>query len=182
MPTKLESLSDDTRDELAALALKLSGNQKTRKGFLGLVKEAQPDTPIPEIDEVKALEAALAKRDEAIGALAKKFDDQTFAQSLAAKKNEARAKFDLSDADMTKMEEMMKKSELPADYNWAAQLYKNQVESATPTNYGTGGVGPFDLQENAKAFEGLMEDTDNWSARTAHKMIDEMRKGKASSF
>ena len=100
MPTKLEQLSDDTRDELAALALKLSGNQKTRKGFLGLVKEAQPDTPIPEIDEVKALEAALAKRDEKIGALEKKFDDQTFAQSLAAKKNEARTKFDLSEDDM----------------------------------------------------------------------------------
>ena len=183
MPTNLQNLSDETRDELAALALKLSGNTKTRKGFLGLVKEAAPDTPIPEIDEVNAVNAEIAKRDEKISALEKRLDDDPFARTLAAQKNEAKAKYGLSDEDVSKMEEMMKKGELPADYRFAPSLFKQQTEVASPTNYGSSGHGPLDLEHNAKGLEGLMDDTDNWASRTAHQMIDEMhRKGKAPAF
>ena len=181
--TKLDNLSDDTRDELAALALKISGNAKTRKGFLGLVKEVAPETPIPEIDEVKAVDERIAAEREAREKFEKEQRDRWFADDLAKKKSDARAKYGLDEAGMAKMEEMMKKGELPADYGWAAALYKQQTEQAAPTNYGSSGYGPLDLEHNAKQMEGLLEDTDNWASRTAHALIDDIQKrGKAPAF
>jgi hypothetical protein len=183
MPTNLQNLTDETRDELASLALKISGNKKTRKGFLGLVKEVAPDTPIPEIDEVNAVEAKLASEREAREKFEKEQRDRWFSEDLAKKKAEAKAKHGLDDAGMAKMEEMMKKGELPADYGWAAPLFKQQTEVSAPTNYGSGGHGPLDLERHAAGLEGLMEDTDNWASRTAHALIDDIqRKGKASAF
>lgn len=182
--TKLDNLSDDTRDELAALALKLSGNQKTRKGFLGLIKQAAPETPIPEIDEVAAVNAEIEKRDKRIQELEQKFDQRFLQEDLSKTKNSVREKFGLSDDDFSKMEKMMTEKQLPADYNWAAPLYKQQTDAATPTNWGSdSGVGPLDIEKNAGTVDGLMDDTDNWARRTAHQMIDDMHKhGKASSF
>lgn len=192
MPTTLEklrtsypNLSDDSIADLAAISLKLNGAKKTRNGFLKMVKEVEPDRPIPEIDEVDGVMAELAKRDEAIAALRKERDDDKFAASLASQKNEARSKFGLSDDDVAKMEEMMKKGELPADYRFAPQLFKMQTEPAEPTNYGTGGYGPLDLNgaSQDEAFKGLMENPDNWASQMAHRMIEEgKRKGNAGTF
>lgn len=179
------NLSDDAIADLAALTLKMSGNKKTRSGFLGILKEVAPDTPIPELETREAIEQALAKRDDEIAKLRKERDDDKFSAALAAQKNEARTKFGLSDEDVAKMEEMMKKGELPADYRFAPQLYKAQTESATPTNYGSGGYGPLGIEQatKEKGFEGLMDDPDNWARSTAHQMIDDMtRKGRAPAF
>ena len=88
----------------------------------------------------------------------------------------------LSAEDVTKMEEMMKKGELPADYKWAGQIFKAQNSPAAPTSYGSNGyVGPLSLERNAKALDGLLENEHDWSVRTAHGMIDEMQKGKRAS-
>ena len=183
MPSALHNLTDETRDELASLALKLSGNQKTRKGFLGLIKEAAPSTPIPEIDEVAAVHAELAKRDEKISTLEKKFEDDIFTRNLAATKAGVRDRYSLSEEDMKKLEERMGKKELPADYEWAARLHKQEMEVAAPTSYGSSGWGMLDVEHNAKEFKGLMEDTDNWASRTAHEMIDSIqKKGRGPAF
>lgn len=192
MPTSLEqlrsqypNLSDDQIADLAALSLKVGGNKDTRSGFLGLVKKAEPNLPIPEVDTAAAFEAELAKRDKKIEQMEKAQQDRDFNAALASQKAEARTKHGLSDDDMTRMEEMMKKGELPADYRFAPALYKQQTESTVPTNYGSSGYGPFDLNRAAqeKGFEGLMDDPDNWAVRTAHQMIDDARaKGRAPSF
>lgn len=183
MPSRLDGLNDETRDQLAEVALNLSGNQKTRKGFLGLLKEASPATPIPEIDAVAALEPRLDEERKAREAFEKELRDRWLSEDLAKRKGEVRTKFGLSDDDMSKMEKMMTEKQLPADYSWAAQIFKQQTESAAPTNYGSGGYGPLDLEHNAKEFSGLMDDTDNWASRTAHQMIDEMqKKGRAPAF
>ena len=181
MPTKLENLTDETRDELAALALRMSGNKKTRKGFLGLVKEVAPETPIPELDEPARFEEVLKGERDAREKFEQEQRNRWLQEDLAKQKNDVRAKFGLSDEDMSAMEKMMTEKKLPADYTWAAPLYKQQTESATPTNYGTGGYGPLDLERNAASeeFKGLMDDEVNWSVRTAHQMIDDMARGKA---
>ena len=44
----LEDLSLEARDELAALAKKLADSPNTRKEFLRLTKQVNPDMPIPE--------------------------------------------------------------------------------------------------------------------------------------
>lgn len=184
MSTKLDNISEETRDELAALALRLSNNQATRKGFLGLVKTAAPETPIPELDVDAQIQAALSKEREARENIQKEFSDFKLNNDLAAKKQSVREQFGLSDEDMSKMETMMQEQKLPADYTWAAKLYKAETTPTEPTNYGSSGYGPFDLTRNAQAkeFEGLLDDTDNWASRTAHSMIDEMRRGRAPTF
>ncbi len=184
MPTRLDGLTDETRDQLAQLAQGLANNKETRKGFLGLIKKASPQTPIPEIDEVNAVNDEIAKRDAKIAALEKRFEDDVFSRSLAATKNTVRDKYGLSDDDMKKLEERMGKQDLPADYEWAARLHKQEMDVATPTNFGDLGYhGPLDVERHAKTMEGLMEDTDNWSKRTAHALIDDIqKKGRAPSF
>lgn len=193
MPTSLEQLraqhphlSDDAIADLASLSLKMSGNTKTRKPFLSMLKDVAPGTPVPEIDTEAAVNAALAEERKAREALEKKIEEKDFAAALASQRGEARDKYGLSDADMTAMEEMMKKGELPADYRFAPPLYKQQTESARPTNYGTGGYGPLDLNHHIKsdkALEGLMDEPDAWSLRTAHAMIDDIqRKGRTPAF
>lgn len=185
MPTGINHLSDETRDNLALLTERLANDPKTRKSFLGLVKQAAPETPIPEIDTESAIDARLkAEREERV-----KFENEQrtrWAQEdLNKTRREQQSRFQLSDEDMKKMEEMMTKGELPADYRFAPQLFRAQLDSATPTNYGANGgyEGPFDIETNAKGLEGLMEDEGNWATRTAHQLIDDMkRKGGAKPW
>lgn len=183
MGTRLDHLSEETRDQLAEVALNLSNNAKTRKGFLGLLKQSSPNTPIPEIDEVNAVEAKIAEERKARESFEQEQRNRWFQEDLAKTKNTVRDRFSLSDDDFQKMEKMIVDKQLPADYTWAAQLYRNQTDAAAPTNYGTGGYGPLDIQKNAKEFDGLMDDTDNWASRTAHEMIDAMqKKGRSQAF
>lgn len=182
---KYPHLSDDAIADLADVSMKMAGNPKTRKPFLGLLKDTNPDQVIPELDTDAKIDAALKTEREAREKLEQSLKDERFAAALASQKNDAKSKFGLSDDDMGKMEEMMKKGELPADYRFAPQLYKMQTETAAPTNYGTGGYGPLDLNRAVqdKGFEGLMEDPDNWSRTTAHSMVDDMqKKGRAPAF
>ena len=183
MATVFENLSDETRDQLAGLALKLSGNQKTRKGFLGLVKEVSPDTPVPELDTDAAVQAAVKGEREAREKFEQEQRDRWFAEDLGKQKRTVMEKYQLSEEDIGKMEKMMTEKTLPADYNWAAQLFKQQSETAAPTNYGTSGYGPADVKDYMGSMEGLVEDPDNWALKSAHSMIDDMRrKGSAKPW
>lgn len=176
------NLEPATQEGLAKLALDLAGNPKTRTNFLKLAKEVRPNTPIPEVDTAqmiderfKSFEDNLAKRDAAER-------DQRLKDDLARQKADAKTAHGLDDAAFGKMEEMMKKGELPADYKWAAPLFKAQNEPAAPTNYGSSGFqGPLSLEANVKKLDGLMENEVEWSQRTAHSMIDDMLKGKRAS-
>ena len=172
MATKIESLSDDTRDELAQLALALSGNPKTRKGLLGLVKEAAPGTPIPELDEPARMEALLAKDREERLKFEQSQNDKWLQRDLGERKQGVMSKYGLNDEQMKTMEERMGKKELPHDYEWAARLYTQEIEPVGATNYGSGGYGPFEMP----AADGLLENESNWSLKTAHQLIDEIQK------
>lgn len=184
-------LSDDAIADLAAVTLKVANNQVTRGDFLGIVKKAAPDTPIPEVDIPKQIDARVNAEREAREKFEQEQRNRWVQEDLAKQRSSVQERFGLSAEDMTAMEKMMTekgadgRTQLPPDYNWAAQLYKQQTTPATPTNYGTGGYGPLDLNRAAqeKGFEGLMDDPDNWSLRTAHSMIDDAhRKGRAPAF
>ena len=172
------NLSDDAIGDLAAVTLKLTGSKDTRKSFLNLYKQANPNAVIPEIDEVAKLEAELAKRDKRLDDFEKAQADKEFAQRLAEQKNEARSRYGLTDEQIAQMEERMKKGELPADYRFAPRIFKQELDSSTPTSYGTGGNGMYDLQGALahESYAGLMENPDAWTQKTAHALIDDMRK------
>lgn len=176
------TLEQRTQESLAKLSLDLAGNPKTRKGFLALAKEVRPNTPIPEIDAERAVDERFAKEKEAREKFESEQRDRWLKEDLAKQKNTLKETHGLSDEDFTKMEEMMKKGELPADYRWAGQLFKAQTEAAAPTNYGSRGYeGPLAIQTHAKQMDGLLENEHEWSISTAHKMIDDMSKGKRES-
>ncbi len=181
MPTVFDNLSEDTRDQLAGLAMKLAGHKDTRKGFLGLVKQVAPDTPVPEIDTDRAVTAAIGEERAAREKFEAEQRDRWFKEELGKNRANVAEKFGLSADDMTKMEKMMTDKALPADYTWAAQLYKQQAEPAGATNYGD--HGNVDVKSYIGSMEGLMDDPDNWSRNTAHGMIDEIRrKGAAKNW
>lgn len=182
MAEQTPNLEDATREGLAKLALDLAGNPKTRKSFLNLAKEVRPNTPIPEVDTAKEIDERFSKEVEARTKFEAEQRDRWLKEDLVRQKNEVKTKHELSDESFGKMEEMMKKGELPADYKWAAPLFKAQNEPAAPTNYGSSGYqGPLSLQTHAKALDGLMENEVEWSQKTAHSMIDDMLKGKRAS-
>lgn len=179
------NLSDDAIADLAALSLRMSGDRKTRSGFLGLVKEVAPNTPIPELDTAAVVDERIKAERDAREKFESEQRQRWLQEDLTKTKNEVRSKFSLTDTDFSTMEKMMTEKQLPADYNWAAQIYKQQTESTTPTNYGSSGYGPLDLNRatQEKGFEGLMDDPDNWANRTAHQMIDDVqRKGRPNAF
>jgi hypothetical protein len=173
----LEGLDELTRDQLAQLALSMSGNAKTRKQFLKLTKEVAPGTPIPEIDNESELDSKLAAERERYDKLEQRMNDNELKAKLGSAKKAAMETYGLDDEQMKSMEEMIGKGELPADYKWASQLYKQQLDQAAPTAYGSSGWGPAELPAN----EGLMENPDKWAKSTAHQMIDDMHK-KGHSF
>ncbi|HLZ34259.1 MAG TPA: hypothetical protein VKP13_09585 [Nitrospira sp.] len=176
MPT-LDTLDEETRNQLAALSLSMSQNPATRKNCLKLAKTVSPSTPIPEVDQEEATNKLLAERDEKIEKLSNEFNDYRMQNSLSTLKNSVQTKYSLRDEDMAKMEEMMGKKELPADYEFAARLYQMQIEPAAPS-YTLPGIGPADLPQD----EGLMEDEARWSLKTAHSMIDDMQKKHKPAF
>jgi len=173
----LEGLDPLTVQELAQLSLSMAGNPKTRKQFLKLTKEVSPGTPIPELDTESQVEARLAEEREARQKLEEKIDQTELKRNLSEARKRTMETYELSDEDMTKMEEMIGKKELPADYKWAAQLYRQQIQDDAPTTYGSSGWGPAELP----AHEGLLEDPHRWAQQTAHSMIDEIKK-KGHSF
>ena len=170
-------LDENVKEELAELMLKMSSNPKTRKQLLKLTKEVNPNTPIPEIDVESEIDARVkAVKDESD----KKFQelaDERMKEKLESQRSKAMQKYGLDDAQMKKMEEMMTKGELPADYNWAPQLFSQQIEPVGSTSY-TLEYGPISMPSG----EGLMENEHNWSVKEAHTIVDELRRKSSKPF
>lgn len=183
MPTALQNVSEETRDELAALALKMSGNKGVRKEFLNILEKVSPETPIPELEFERRLQSEMKPVIEELTKTKNSFEEFKLGTAMVEMKKGVMEKHGLNAEQMTKMEERMGKKELPMDYEFAARLYKQEAEPATPTNYGTSGYGPFGLEKNAKEFEGLMENENDWGVTQAHQIIDEMqKKGRTPAF
>lgn len=173
----IENLDDKTKDQLASIALAMSSNNDTRGSFLKLFKKVSPETPIPEVDQQAAIDAAIAGEREAREKVSKDFLDYKGAQEMAAKKTHLRTEYGLSDDDIGKMEKMIADKQLPADYEFAAKMYQQQITPAEPT-LGNRTYGPMDMPQD----EGLLEDENRWSLTTAHNMIDAMQKTRRPAF
>jgi hypothetical protein len=99
-------------------------------------------------------------------------EQERLKERMAEQRRTWQEKSGLSADDMEKVDKMITEGQLPADYKFAAPLYKAQAEPAEPTNYGSGGWGPAELPKD----DGLMEDEGRWSLTTAHSLVDELRK------
>jgi len=164
------ALDENTEKELAALALQLSSNPKTRKQFLKLTKEAMPNTPIPEIDVDNQIEERVAAVRKESDERLKKIEDDRLQERLMAQRQSVMREHGLDEAQMKTMEERITKGELPADYKWAGKLFKQEIEPVGSTSY-SADYGPLAMP----SAEGLMENEARWSNMEAHKIVDELR-------
>jgi hypothetical protein len=82
----LENLSDESRDELAALAKMLAENPKTRKNFLRLTKEAKPDLPIPELEIEEMTASAVSASNRRVEELEARLRDKEALEDLEARR------------------------------------------------------------------------------------------------
>lgn len=172
MATQLDNLSEEVRDELASLALKLSANPKTRKKFLTTIKEAAPNLSIPELDVPAGFEAALADRDKKFDDYRREQENKEMQRELLSKRDEVLNDFGFGKEDVEKIEKIMTERKV-LNYKDAATLYNLEREPATPVVYGMSeGIGELPTDE------GLMEDEQRWSLKTAHQMIDDMQRKK----
>jgi hypothetical protein len=173
MATTLNNLSEETRDELASMMLRIAGKKDTRSDLLKLMKKDNPDLVVPELDTATAVQ-------EATGSLEKKFQDfldsqkkEQFEKSLAEKKNTVQQANGYSADDMKKIEELMMNRQV-LNYEDASKLYNMERTPDEPTNYGMSGYGPVDLPSDSE----LLANPDKFALATAHRLIDEANHAK----
>ena len=167
----MSQVDPQTQSELAAALLKLVSGKK-RKEALKLLKEEFPATPIPELDMDESFNARLKEETEPLKKQLEEAKQERMLEKMAAEKARYQQQFGLSADDMSKVDKMITEKELPPDYKWATQLYKQQAEPAGATNYGTGGYGPAELPTD----ENLLKDEFKWSNKEAHTIVEELRK------
>ena len=172
------AIDENTAQELAALALQLSSNPKTRKSFLKLTKEVNPNQPIPEVDVETEMDARVKAVSDDFGKKISAIEDERKLERFQAQRKDISREYGFSEDQMKKMEEMMQKGELPMDYKFAPQMFKNQIEPVGGTNYASDYYGPVEMP----SAEGLMENEQRWSQKTAHQIVDELRAKAAKSF
>lgn len=173
------NLTDDQIADMADIALMAQGNPKTRKKFLQTVKEANPNMPIPEIDEPARVEGIIAEERKQRENFEAEQRNRWLSQDLERERSDVASQFSLSADDMKAMEKMMTEKTLPADYKWAAPLYKQQVEQSTPTT--NSGMSYLNLQSQLasnESLKGLMEDENSWARQQADAMINDFQRSR----
>lgn len=144
MPTLRQSLENLTQDEIldaaanaiphAQLYRTLVNDPKHRDAVLRMVKAANPNTPIPEIDAADAVRAELRERDQTIQALQQRLDNRDIQDRANAIRTACAAKYGLTEAEMKDVEALMTAETDPIPtYDAAARVYLSEQRSAVPT-------------------------------------------------
>lgn len=140
------SLEDLTTDQLLARARELEGsanllttlaqNPATRGDLQRLMKKANPSLVIPEIDAADAVRGEIRERDERINRLEQQMLEDKVRTRLEKQRSDARAKYNLSDADMVEVEKLMTHEDteqrIPG-YDAAARVYASSKQNTVPT-------------------------------------------------
>lgn len=143
----LENLSQEARDELAALAQRLADNPKTRKDFLRMTKQVNPDLPIPELEIEEKTNSALEQMRQENEAIRAKLQAKE-AQEMLDKRRQQLVKKGLVDNEdeIDAVEKLMLEKKI-ADHETAAQYHQWMKQAAvpTPSGYQPSAVKNFDL-------------------------------------
>jgi hypothetical protein len=143
----LENYSPEQVNELAALALDLSNNPKTRKSLLRLTKEVRPDLVTPELEIEDYTEKKVSQANQRVEDLEAKLREKELKENLKEKRD-ALLKKGLIDneSDIEEVEKVMLENKI-ADHETAAQYWQwmKQAAAPTPTGYNPNPVAKFDL-------------------------------------
>ena len=144
----LENLSFEERDSLAELSKKLADNPKTRKAFLRLTKEVNPDINIPEIEIEESTNSAIYKmqkeNDEIRNKLRERdaLDDLEKRRTNLMRKGLAKSDDDVAAIEKVMLEEGITNHEAAAEYH----NFMKQAAVPTPTGYNPNPMRQFDLK------------------------------------
>jgi hypothetical protein len=170
----LEDLTPEARDELAALARQLAENPNTRKDFLKLTKQVNPNLPVPELEIEERTERVLTKAQERVEQLENKLRERDAVgelekrRLLLLKKGKIKSEEEIEQVEKVMLEKGITDHETAADYwNWMNQ-------AAQPTK---SGYNPNVLDKNTKSVLSQYWKNPTTAAREqAAKALEEIRK------
>ena len=167
----LENLSEEARNELAALAQRLADNPETRKDFLRMTKKLNPDLPIPELEIADRTNHALEqmrKENEAIKARLQAKEAEEKLEKI--RRNLVKNGHVESENDIDAVEKLMLEKKI-ADHETAAQYHQWMKQAAvpTPSGYNPSAVKQFDLNK-------FWKNPANAAREAAASALNEIRK------
>ncbi len=122
----MSTLTPEAQAQLAKLATDLANNPKTRRQFVGLVKEIDPSKRFPDVES-----------DEMREAIEKKFEERDQAEEMKRvqrklAKQRAALEGRYGEDDIKEIEKFMEQKGY-TDYEDAAIIYGAKIKPATPT-------------------------------------------------
>lgn len=149
----LEDLTTDQLLEVARLQERLTTNPATRADYMRLVKKANPDLSIPEVEISDRMEKRFEEEREARAKLEAKLAEKEAHERVSRKRDEVKSKHKLNDDQLTQVEKLMTERHIP-DYETAAEFYSLSQRVATPTP-STFARPAVDMPDNAVWGKGL---------------------------
>lgn len=122
----MTTLSPEAQAQLAKLATDLANNPKTRKKFVGLVKEIDPSKRFPDVENDELREEFNRQRE----ADKQEREKEKALSRLEAQKEMLKSRYD--DAAIGEIEKLMEKLGI-SDYDTGARIYAAETKAATPT-------------------------------------------------
>lgn len=166
----LEGKSASEIEALAELAESLASNPKTRRGFLSLTKQANPEAAIPEIDIPNHIGSLMAAPLERIASIEKANEDRRIRDDIEAK----RRSLGLSNEEIEAVEKVMVEHKI-ADHATAKRFMDMQNKQAEPTAASSqAGMRRFGIPVVAD-MEKFKGDPKQHTYSQAYAVIDELR-------
>ena len=165
--------TDDELKSMGSLYAKLVNDQKTREFTLRATKHVAPQTPIPEIDVLDRVGAAVKPHIEKIDKLEKEMLKKSVEEKIEKKRADLRGQ-GYTQQEIEAVEKLMVEKQIP-DHMTAAEFYRLQSKSVepTPSHYVSPTKLPYD-KEKGKAAGGWRK----FYTQDAHQAIDDIRAGR----
>lgn len=129
----LENYSPEAIEELAALSKRLSENPKTRKSFLRLAKEVNPDIPMPELEMEEMVNERTTAAEKRVTDLENQLRAQQVRDELNRRRNRLKESgFAQTDDDILEIEKLMTEKGI-ANHETAADYWRHMKQAAVPT-------------------------------------------------
>ena len=129
----LENYSPEAIEELAALSKRLSENPKTRKSFLRLAKEVNPDIPMPELEMEEMVNERTSAAEKRVADLENQLRAQQVRDELNRRRNKLKESgFVQTDDDILEIEKLMTEKGI-ANHETAADYWRHMKQAAVPT-------------------------------------------------
>ena len=175
----LEGLTPEAVADLAALAKGLSDNPKTRSQFLGLLKQADPNIAIPEIDIPNRVAAGVKPYVDKIAALEAKQLEREVADRISAQRQSLMSDKGLSKADVDAVEKLMVEKGITS-HETAADFLLAQRQAAAPTP-STGGFSQPSMPKPDIKSMGVGGNLNSWARNKATETITEFMKNRRAA-